>query len=253
MYRKIYQRVLVWIKKARQGSESTWSSAESAWWIITVFALLYFYWVWYPPPPGEAVAALGLLGVVVTFREKPGGLEKFLYVVFFIVLLRTEFKSIVTDREYHDTQQASALKLQSDNFNLILSNEQTGFKQTLNQEEAHFKQTLANVLGSQNSERTQFSNLVKQGRDLFTHQQELAESLTEKLLPASDPMPNNPCTRGQIDPEDLLLFIGSNTFVTHTFPHTVLKINNDDIVRLIGRVKVKFLSLPTSAVGTTAL
>jgi len=54
------------------------------------------------------------------------------------------------------------------------------------------------------------------------------QQLKGKLYPANDPMPNHRC--GPIEPNDLVIFIGSNTFIAHKFPQTILEIKGKKIL-----------------------
>ncbi len=58
--------------------------------------------------------------------------------------------------------------------------------------------------------------------------QEELKQLKGRLLPANEPMPSHSC--GQIGPNELAVFIGSNTFITHKFPQTILEISGKRIL-----------------------
>jgi hypothetical protein len=73
-------------------------------------------------------------------------------------------------------------------------------------------------------ERKAQEEITKQEEAL---RQELKQ-LKGRLYPANEPMPSHRC--GPIEPNDLVIFIGSHTFITHRFPQTILKIKGQKVL-----------------------
>ena len=84
---------------------------------------------------------------------------------------------------------------------------------------------------AQQKETREFGALLKKEDDLFTHEQQLSEALTGKLVPASDPMPENQCS--PLEKDQVMMFLGDKSaHAVTTFPHTILRIAGKDVVSI---------------------
>jgi hypothetical protein len=183
-------------------------------------AVTWASWHFSVPAPGKAVTVMGIAAALMALRGELRPLEKAAWTILLVAFLVLEFEAIDADRAKHDEEQRQGLADARAKFAAILRNQQAGFAETLKE-----------LVGSQREERNHFASVIGQGTKLFAHQQELAEGLTETLTAASDEMPTTICTK-DMDKDDLLILVGTNAYVTHRFPHTILEIGNNRVLAI---------------------
>lgn len=183
-------------------------------------------WNWYPPV-GAFIAILALLGVLVPlFRDlaKIGPREKAIWTFVMFLLVGLEFRTLYLDRADHDQKEDDARKLQLQGFKDIGD----GIKSAIEKSQEQFDTTVKNSTDAQAAEGKRFGTLLKKEGDLFVHQEQLAEALNGRLIPASEPTPENVCPPAQGD--SVLLFLGDvgdqNTILVTHFPHTAVAIQD---------------------------
>jgi hypothetical protein len=169
----------------------------------------------------------------------PGHLERaalFLLVGGFVLIEATAIRS---DRANIDRRQEqdrkdtetrfktlldSEKKAFSELFTNLIDHEDSNMKQILKEQREDFKAMLSNANETRRQQSSQFKSLLDQQESLFQHQEELAESLSGKLVPghSADPL-TDPC--GEPAPSgSVKLLWGSCASIVSRFPHTIMHV-----------------------------
>jgi hypothetical protein len=154
----------------------------------------------------------------------------------------------------NDYQQAQLVQKEECALQRILTQGQTNFESGLNQGQYDFQTEMQKFDAAQQAERQDFLNAQKQQQQgfsalldkenaLLTRQEQLAEGLSGKLFPASDPTPVGLCG-GMLIPDDaVILMIDTNAYVVQKFPHPIF----------LSQSKGSILSLDRGADGALAI
>lgn len=200
---------------------------------IAVVGWSFYVWKFQQyPPVGIYIAILGALGVIVTIFPPEHNWEKALWLGVFFALMAFEIHNLYK----HDADQAReqkedrlAERLAFDNemvaFGKVLQQGQDNLQAILKQQNEHFDKTIKAMLSSQRAEHDHFNSLLSKESELYEHEEQLAESLHGRLIPGSEPTPQNRCR--SVTAKELLVLWGVSgqepnaQIVTH-FPHVVL-------------------------------
>lgn len=135
--------------------------------------------------------------------------------------------------------EMKAIKSNDDNQAKLVNQEQCALQQILsqgqsgmNQEQQDFQGEMQKFDDAQQAERREFLSAEKQEQQgfsislkkedaLLTRQEQLAEGLSGKLFPASDPTPAGLCGNVPIPDDAVILMIDTNAYVVQKFPHPI--------------------------------
>jgi hypothetical protein len=199
-------------------------------------------WLWWTPSTGKGGLFLAFgAALMPLFYEKLDKVFKSLLLGAFFLLLVVEYRAIDKDRRDFLDDQINARAEEKKQFQALLDEQKGGVKDILqqqkddvtsilNQEQEHFRTMFTGFVGVQREQQKDFTSLLRQGQAMFARQQELAESLTERLTPSDKPTPANSC--GDLRPDDLMIFLGDTAHVTDGFPHTILRVGGVNIVSI---------------------
>ncbi len=224
-------------------------AAARIWKILGWISVLGFLavgvrWFFHIPSTGKGGVLLAVGATLMPlFWERVCVINRMFWVAMLFVLLAVEYRAIDKDQADAISRQQDALQKIGQGFTNLLTAQQTSFGSLINQSQTNFNslmrnerddfdKMLKNNLAAQRQENANFSALVSQQKDLLNKQEELYDFTSNKLLPASDPMPANRCGSGL--PDDVFVFLGthSNTMITNKFPHTVLMIGDHNVISI---------------------
>ena len=184
----------------------------------TVILVCYtFARIWYPILPGYAVAALAVAAVIMTIR--PATLskgEQAAWIAIVFTLFISEMQVIADDRSEQDNQHHTEMAGQERQFTETLGSIAAENKNSVEQ----FKETMKQFVVTNQREQDRFNALVEQDKQLFAHEEKLAESTSGILTPASLPSPDNDCIKKH--PDGFAVLYGDNTSVIKYFPHHIV-------------------------------
>jgi hypothetical protein len=190
------------------------------------------------PAPGIAIAILAGLAALMSVHSEQRPWHKPLYFILMAFLLTVEFRAIRKDRDEANKAQIAAQQEANCRLQAMLNSEKEATAQLITQEnmqlstmlqqdQGEFTQNLNTILTAHREDEHNFSDVLQSEKDLFHHEEELAESLSGRLIPANDPMPENRCS-SFLKPSDVLVRIGipemENFAVVRSLPATVLAI-----------------------------
>jgi hypothetical protein len=190
---------------------------------------------------------LGGLAAAVTLRKEPSVTEKACWIIAMTLIMAAEIHNLYveSDKQRNQAQIISA-SLDATNKGLnetlegltsVASNLgalSSGMDTANRTNQSHFDTTMNQFSTAQQQQQQQFKDTLNGYRNLFEHEQQLAESLRGTLFPASDPMsatPNPDCLPRREG--EIVAFFGDHyAFVERFLPHTVMTIHGKDVIRL---------------------
>ncbi|MGC2098710.1 MAG: hypothetical protein WA646_19400 [Candidatus Sulfotelmatobacter sp.] len=148
-----------------------------------------------------------------------------MWIAMLFLLLGVEYRAI--DKEHNDytKDQSDARKEERDSFQRLLDKQEDSVRRILEQEDQHFKDTFAEAIRQDKHENARFYALLGRQEQLFRRQEELAQALNGRLLPANEPTPANSCHQGS--DTSVVVMLGNesqyNAALVDRFPHVVFK------------------------------
>jgi hypothetical protein len=219
---KIWSTARVWMSSVRQG-QAVFTSLQ------ILCALLALYLWLHTPAPGYSVGCLAVVAVLMSLHADMHPAHKALWILVAGVLLIIEFRAINKDRKDNQEQQACIRAQEAQSFESILDQEKRNLAAISTQQEDSFRATVSMLIAAQRQDRSQFQTLLATQQALFDHEQALVESLSGKLVPASDPTPNTAC--GDMGSDDVLILLGdTNAAMTNNFPHAIMQVHGRDVI-----------------------
>jgi len=219
----------------------------SGWAMVAICLPWGLWWFWHIPTPGKGGILLALVATLMPLVwEDVRELGRAGLILTLVILFAVEYRAI--DKEHKDSmdaQEASAKEQQhtlqtiGEGFNKILTDQQASFstliqtsqanfKSLLESEQQHFDRSMEANLRAQRQERHDFESLLAKEQELYTHQEELYEFTSGKLLPANEPTPANKCNP-PVGDDEFAVFTGESTTVTSTFPFEVLRVGDSTV------------------------
>jgi len=219
-----------------------WSAV--GWVFLLGFLAVGGWWLFHIPSVGYGGVLLAVGATLMPiFWEKVGSVGKASWLAMLFLLFGVEYRAIDKEHADYAREQAYARKEERDSFKVLLESEKSDVRGILDQEQKHFDKVIGEVTNAQREQTRQFSALLRRENDLFVHEEQLAEALNGRLLPASDPMPDL-CKNGRVlASDDVVIVLGGNVFVTNKFPHVVVASTNGQ----------KLVSMDRSADGSIVL
>lgn len=204
-----------------EGARRRWGIGS--WLCVFGFVGIGIWWWFHLPTVGKGGIFLAVGATLMPlFWEKIGTAGKMWWIVMLFLFLFVEYRAIDKEHEDYASEQISARKEERDSFKALLDSEKADVRNVLDQEQAHFDKVIREVIAGQNAQTRQFAALLKRENDLFVHEEQLADALNGRLVPAADPMPDL-CRSGRtLAADDVAIVLGGNVFVTNKFPHVVL-------------------------------
>jgi hypothetical protein len=189
------------------------------------------------PSPGISIGLLAAAAAIMSIRPKMRPVEKIVWVVVLVILTPTEIRSILKN----DLQNLNDRKAQNDTFSSIRRSQQAeldatvkGLTDAYNLSQQQFGATMKQFSQTNAKQQSQFNALVKKDEELSKHEEQLAESLSGKLVAGSLPTPANGCSDARVPPNALMVLLpNGNTAFSNHFPHTVFKVNGETLLKLI--------------------
>ena len=159
-------------------------------------------------------------------------IDKPFWVALLFGFVFVEMHAIDKDKRESTEVLAAYFKSISDeereNTKAMLEDEHLNFTSILKKQEDHFVSTMKELAKSENSHNLEFRSLLDKQQQLFQHQQDTLDFLTGKLLPGTDSMTGS-CAR-DVGPDDILVSVDSNGYITNRFPHTILRSSSKSII-----------------------
>ncbi len=218
-----------------EASEKVWKHWGMGWSLFAIFAVLCVWWLPHTPSIGYSIGALAVVAsVMAALMENLRALARFAWIILLFGFLWVEMRAIDEDKRKTTqelTDHFQGISTQAhENLKQILDEERKNLQDILTTEQADFSKTISQLLRQEREQAQEFNAILTKQQQLFDHQQEFAEFLNGKLLPASDPMPPNICH--QIQSNDVAVFLGTNAMVTNKFPHTILQVQGQSVVSI---------------------
>ncbi len=196
-----------------------WRSSSFGWAVILATFGMFIWWTFSIPSPGKAVAALAVVAAVMSFRGETSGLEKTTWMLVLCAFLFIEVRAIDRDREEAAKQQQAARKQEDDRFAGLLKTQQDNFAEVLRKNQEAFDKTMARL--------TSLAGVIETVKVLSDRS---LNKLTEKegaLVPGGSATPPNPCSKKTAA---VYLYLGGVGVFADTLPHTVIRLNQRDIL-----------------------
>ncbi len=198
-------------------------------WLPACIIPLGVFWLFSVPTIGKAGLVLAVVATIMPLAwEKSTPCLQSLWFATVFLMFAVEYKAINKTDYDNGVKQASLLKMERDSFRAILSQGQTNFQNGLTQERTDFEKMMDGFAAGQKVERQQFSALLKKEDDLFTRQEQLAESLNGRLIPALEPTPPYNCGPFGVGKDSVVVFLGEakdrNVIIVTHFPRTIVAI-----------------------------
>lgn len=228
-------RVPVWMAKENtimdfihiivERIERLWKHWITGWSLFAISTALCLWWLHRTPPIGYAIGSLAAFAAIMAaIMENLKAIARFAWIVVLFGFLWVETRAINEDK-----RQTTAVLAQY--FKDISNEAQQNLTRILQEEHQNLGTILTAQQNSFNQQQQQqiraFGAILAKQRELYEHQQLLAESLNGQLLPGNDPTPQNGCSKAPIGKDGMLVIIGDeetgNASVTHRFPHVVLQ------------------------------
>jgi hypothetical protein len=208
-----------------------------SWSLFAISTLWCTWWLRHTPSIGYAIGALAVVAsVMAALMESLKALARFAWIILLFGFLRVEMNAIDEDKRKTTKELTAHFASISDqaqtNLKNTLNDENKNFGAILGSQEKNFSATMDQMLRQQQEQNREFSAILAKQQQLFERQQEFTEFLTGKLLPASDPMPSTSCAPNLLRPGDVLLLLGKSTFIADTFPHTILRVSNRNVLSI---------------------
>jgi len=214
-------------------SERAWKHVAMATGLFLLFSGTCLWWLFRTPSLGYAIGFLAVVAAVMAaLMENLGAMARFAWIILLFGFLWIETRAIDDDKQKATkelTEHFGSLSGQAEqNLKNILDAENKNFRDVLSNQERNSSATLRQLLNQQKEQNREFNAILAKQQQLFEHEDQLAESLNGRLVPASETTPENTCPAAQGD--SVLLFLGEaadqNTVrVTH-FPRTVVAIQD---------------------------
>jgi hypothetical protein len=215
-----------------------------SWLAVLLFLSVGVWWLFFIPTVGKGGVLLAVGATLMPlFWDKVGSVGKMFWVAMLFVLLGVEYRAIDKEQQESAHRQQEELKKIGDGFENVLTSQQTSFSTLITQsqtnfdsliqdERKNFKQIMDNSVKAQQKANTNFLALLRQEKELLIHQKELYEYSSNKLVPASEPMPPNSCPSNL--PGDVFIFLGDhgNAAVMNQFPNTILRVKGNDVITI---------------------
>lgn len=196
------------------------------------FIPLALHWTPYAhlPPPGYSVAYIAIAAAFMSVHEEMGDWQKSLWLILIAAFLAIELRAIGKDR--WDNQEVQRMDRGADqqSFNDIFIQQTVQFGAIIKEQQQDFAQTMKTFEAAQNTEQRDFSGVLTKEKELYDHEEQLAESTSGILIPDSLPTPDNYCVRKY--PGKFAVLYGDNTAIVDAFPHTVIRSTIGDLIRL---------------------
>ena len=217
--------------------ENKWNnSLVIAWSLVLAGIVLALGLACFPQSPGVSIGLLALVAGIMSVRTM-GAYEKMAWVAVLIAFAILEVLAIGrSDETAKATREA-----QNKEFDRIVQKQDLQFRSTVkglsdsySLSQAQFDATMQKFAQTNMAEQRRFSALVKQDKELFAHEEELAESFSGKLVAGSVPTPANGCDGSSIPPNALLVLLANgNTAYGSRFPHSVFAVNGETLLKLV--------------------
>jgi TusA-related sulfurtransferase len=199
------------------------------------------------PWPGVAIAGIAVLAALMSVHPRIGPRHKVVYFVLIALLLRTEYAAIRKDRDEAEFERQSVRAeehkrlqtlLESERMNTetstrrLLDQENESLSAVLRQDQDQFTETISTLLNTHQQDEREFASIARQARDLIDSQRQLSEQFMGRLIPGTDPVPENACTRHNQEPKkgQMLVIFGSNAEIVKDFPHSIVTLGGHSVL-----------------------
>jgi hypothetical protein len=213
--------------------ENVWKHRVTGWTLFAVFMFWCGWWKWHIPSTGKAIAVLAVVAALMgALLENLSSLAKFAWIILLFGFVYVEMNAIDEDKristEVLISHFTNISKQADQNLRNILEDEHSNFTSVLETQQKHFALTNSRLLSQQQQQTREFSAILDRQQQLFEHEEQLAESLDGKLVPAAEPTPQSNCPTPRGD--SVLLFLAEvsdrNTVLVTQFPRTVVAIKD---------------------------
>jgi gas vesicle protein len=219
--------VLVWIQERLNRVVNL---PLTGWVLWAAFLITGTYWeMWQVPATGYAVAVLGFAAALMSVLTL-SSTARFFWILLLFAFLSLEMRAIEIDRAHSAKAFENLAQQASNNLQKILSKQTEDVTRLLHNQQGNFTTTIDRLTSSERDQTRRFGELLATEEQLFNSEQQLAEFLNGRLLPSAQPTPTNKC--GTIPADDVIVLLGATAFVTHDFPHPILRVGNQSVLSL---------------------
>lgn len=117
-----------------------------AWWCVPIYLFVIWYlcrwFVYLFPSTGVAVTWLAGMGILISIKTSPTKLEKIVWLILCVLLIRVELQSIRSDRAENQYEQLVQRMEERQSFEKVTRQERTSFLSASRQENEHFQEML---------------------------------------------------------------------------------------------------------------
>src|ERR1700737_217925 len=218
-----------------ESCEVAWRHWTTGWLLFAIFAIWCLWWTWHIPSIGYAIGALAVVAsVMAALMENLKALARFAWIILLFGFLWVETKAIDEDKRKTSQELTQDFKNVSQqeqgNLQKLLDEEHKNLQNILSNQQADFSKMITQLLRQEREQGQEFNAVLTKQRQLFESQQEFSAFLSGKLLPSTDQMPSTRCTPRRSD--DVVVFLGTNGFVTNKFPHTIVQVHGQRVIFL---------------------
>jgi hypothetical protein len=224
--------VLELFNKFKEQFERIWKNPYTAWILLVIFSAWAFYWRSHIPTVGKAIAVLAVVAAVMATIKDIGGLLEFCWMLLLFGFLFLEMRAIDEDKKKTSEELTGHFKDISteaaENMKKIIGDEDRNFQAVMETQQRQFSWTIAQLLKDEREQNKEFKTVLRKQEQLFDSQRQFAEFLNGKLIPASDPTPQNNC--GPLTENSIAIFLGTTALVMDRLPSVGIAIHGEDVI-----------------------